>query len=220
MREVADGVHQIALVPRDGINAYVVGEVLVDAGIKGSAKKILNAVEGRALRTLAFTHAHVDHVGGAQRVRDALSLEVLAGARDVEAVQSGTPVVADSALGGLLAKGGAFDGVAVDRALREGDEVAGFYVLDTPGHSPGHIAFWRESDRTLICGDVFFNMNVFTTVPGLRWPLGLPTVDPERNRASGAKLAALEPETVLFGHGPPLTGAAPKLRAFVERSWS
>jgi glyoxylase-like metal-dependent hydrolase (beta-lactamase superfamily II) len=160
----------------------------------------------------------VDHVGGAKRILDARPLEVLAGGGDVVAVESGKPVASAGALTGAVVKGGGFDGVKVDRPLREGDEIAGFRVLDVPGHSPGHVAFWRESDRTLICGDVFFGMNVFTTVPGLRWPLGLPTVDPALNRESGRKLAALEPETVLFGHGPPLTGAAPKLKAFVAKN--
>jgi glyoxylase-like metal-dependent hydrolase (beta-lactamase superfamily II) len=94
--------------------------------------------------------------------------------------------------------------------------VGGFTVLDTPGHTPGHIAFWRERDRVLICGDVFFNMNLFTTLPGLHEPLGPLTADPARNRESMRRLADLEPAIVGFGHGPVLTDAAPKLRAFVE----
>ncbi len=55
-------------------------------------------------------------------------------------------------------------GHPVARRLREGDEVAGFVVLDVAGHSPGHIALWREADRTLVCGDVFSN------APSLRPP--------------------------------------------------
>ena len=54
--------------------------------------------------------------------------------------------------------------------LREGDEVAGFKVLDVPGHSAGHVAYWRESDRALICGDVFTNMDTITGIPGLHEP--------------------------------------------------
>ncbi len=58
----------------------------------------------------------------------------------------------------MVARGGRMVPAAkarrVDRALAEGDEVAGFRVLDTPGHSPGHVAYWRESDGVLICGDV------------------------------------------------------------------
>ena len=38
----------------------------------------------------------------------------------------------------------------VARKLREGDEVGGFAVLETPGHCAGHVAYWRASDRTLI----------------------------------------------------------------------
>ena len=50
----------------------------------------------------------------------------------------------------------------VARALVEGDEVAGFTVLESPGHSRGQVAYWRESDRVLILGDVLNNMNVRT----------------------------------------------------------
>ena len=41
-------------------------------------------------------------------------------------------------------------GHPVDRKLNEGDEVAGFKVIDVPGHSAGHVAFWRESDGVLV----------------------------------------------------------------------
>jgi glyoxylase-like metal-dependent hydrolase (beta-lactamase superfamily II) len=92
----------------------------------------------------------------------------------------------------------------VDRALREGDEIAGFAVLDVPGHSPGHVALWRESDRALVLGDVLNNMDVATGVRGLREPKRIFTPDPARNRESARRLAALEPALVCFGHGPPL----------------
>src|SRR5205823_12844163 len=65
----------------------------------------------------------------------------------------------------------------VARALVEGDEVAGFTVLEVPGHAPGHVAYWRESDRVLILGDVLNNMNVRTGVPGLHEPLAIFTPD-------------------------------------------
>ena len=86
----------------------------------------------------------------------------------------------------------------VGRRLVEGDEVAGFTVLDVPGHSPGHIALWRESDGVLLCGDVFFNLRRLGPPPDFL------TFDPERNRESMRRLAALRPALVLFGHGPPL----------------
>ena len=88
-------------------------------------------------------------------------------------------------------------------------------MLETPGHSDGHVAFWRESDRTLVLGDVLFNMNVLTTVPGLHEPPRILTRDPRRNRDSARRLAALEPELALFGHGPPLRDPA-ALQAFTD----
>ncbi len=92
----------------------------------------------------------------------------------------------------------------VARALGEGDEVAGFTVLETPGHSPGHVSFWRESDRVLIVGDVLGNMNFITGIPGLNTPPDMFTPDPARNRESARRLAELRPALACFGHGAPL----------------
>ena len=100
------------------------------------------------------------------------------------------------------------------RRLREGDEVAGFAVLETPGHSAGHIALWRARDGTLILGDVLFGCHPLTGIPGLHEPPGFFTPDPARNRESARRLASLEPALVLFGHGPPLREPA-ALRRFV-----
>jgi glyoxylase-like metal-dependent hydrolase (beta-lactamase superfamily II) len=114
-----------------------------------------------------------------------------------------------------VARFGGFEAVGVARSLREGDDLGhGFTVLETPGHSDGHVAFWRERDRTLVLGDVFLNLNVVTTVPGLHEPPRILTRDPRRNRESARRLAALEPELALFGHGPPLRDPA-ALTAFV-----
>ena len=102
----------------------------------------------------------------------------------------------------------------VARALREGDELAGFCVLEAPGHSAGHVALWRESDRVLVLGDVLNNMNLLTGLPGLHQPPDAFTSDPPRNRDSARRLAALEPALACFGHGPPLRDPA-RLGAFV-----
>ena len=90
------------------------------------------------------------------------------------------------------------------RSLREGDEVGGFVVIETPGHTPGHLALWRASDGVLVLGDVLFHRNPMTMRSGLREPFGFATVDLGMNRASARKLAALEPAVVCFGHGEPL----------------
>ena len=218
MIEIAPDVFHLPLTPRNGINAYVIGDVIVDAGLASSAKKIVKAVEGRPIRALAATHAHVDHLGGARRLVDALELPLWVSAGDAGDARSGEPAVPKSRVTPVMTFIGGFDGVDVARELREGDEVAaGFVVVEAPGHSPGHIAYWRESDRVLLTGDVFTNMNLLTTAVGLHLPPDLVTIDPARNRASAQRLAALEPAVAGFGHGPVLRDAALQLKAFVAR---
>jgi hydroxyacylglutathione hydrolase len=214
MRQVADGVWQISLMPRDAVNAYVLGDVLVDAGYGGQGKKVVKALGGHRLTAHTLTHAHPDHAGGSKHVVDTLGVPFWAPANDAGAVERGQSEGPDRRFNGLVERMGRFATVPITRRLQEGEEVAGFTVIDTPGHSPGHISFWRESDRVLVCGDVWFNMNVFTLRPGLRAPLKLPTVDPALNARSQQKLVDLQPDVVCFGHGPVMTGAAQKLRAF------
>lgn len=217
MNRIADGVFHLPLMPRDGVNAYVIGDVLVDAGYRLHGKKILAELSGHAISGHAITHAHPDHAGGSKAVCDALSIPFWAPKGDAASAERGQSVAPEGRAKRLVELSGGFPAIRVDRRLEEGDEIAGFRVLDVPGHSPGHAAFFRESDRVLIAGDVFFNMNVLTTIPGLREPLKLPTVDPEENRRSMRKLAELEPSIACFGHGPVVHDAAPKLRAFVAK---
>jgi hydroxyacylglutathione hydrolase len=212
MRQVADGVWQIPLMPRDAVNAYVLGDVLVDAGYGNHGKKLPGKLAGRAITAHALTHAHPDHVGGSKAVVDALGVPFWAPDGDAEACEAGQAVGKTTRFRKLLEPTGRFPAVKVDRRLREGDEVAGFRVLDVPGHSPGHIAYWRESDRVLVCGDVWFHLEFKTLRPKLREPFRIVTVDIERNRESMRRLAELKPAIACFGHGPVMTDAASQLR--------
>lgn len=222
MRAIADDVWQLPLLPRDGINAYLIGDVLIDTGIKQSAGKIVGMLGERKLSAIALTHAHPDHAGALKRLATQFGVPVWCGAADRAATETGrlapSPTIERLRLGRIAQAGTGFDGTPVARTLAEGDSLAaGFTVLDTPGHSPGHVSFWREADRTLICGDVFFGMNVFTTVPGLHQPFALFTPDPAENRNSERRLATLDPATVGFGHGPVLNeDAAVKVHDFVR----
>jgi len=198
MRALASGVWQLDGRPPNAINVYLVGDVLVDAGTPAARKRILRELDGTTVATHVVTHAHPDHFGSSHAVCEALDVPLWAGANDAEAIETATPAPSDTKVGRLLAKGKMPPAHPVARRLREGDEVAGFVVLDVPGHSPGHIALWRESDRTLVAGDVFFNL------PRLGAPPGFLTFDPAQNRASMRRLAELRPALALFGHGPPL----------------
>ena len=221
MQQIAPDVFHIPLLPRNGVNVYVIGDVLVDTGLRQSAGTLMKVAREHDIKAIALTHAHGDHVGAAKKLHEELGLPVWVGAADREATESGKAVKKSpfnapglSIVAGLL---GDFPAVRVDRTLGEGDQLtAGFTVLDTPGHSPGHVSFWRESDRVLICGDVFFNMNVLTTAPGLRQPPGPFTCNPRLNRDSERRIAELRPAVAGFGHGPVISqGTATRIAGFV-----
>jgi hydroxyacylglutathione hydrolase len=208
MKELADDLYQLRGFPPNGINVYLMGDVLIDAATRYGHRRIFRELYGRDVAAHALTHAHADHEGSSNRVCETLAIPMWCGERDVAVAESGD-FVANMArppgfLFGLFVKLARGPGHPVARALKEGDEVAGFKVLETPGHTPGHVSFWRESDRALICGDVLFNMNIYTGVPGLREPIRIATPDPATNRDSARRLAELEPALVCFGHGPPL----------------
>ena len=206
MQMVARDVYQLPLAPRSGVNAYLVGDVLVDSGFALHFKRLLRATASRTIHAHALTHAHADHAGGSKRLQATLGVPIWVGAGDADVLRSGEAEPGDVPFGRSALKSYMrFPGAEPDRELREGDELsAGFVALETPGHSPGHLAYWREEDGTLICGDVFFNMSLATTAAGLHTPPGFFTPDPAQNRQSARRLATLQPKLVLFGHGPPL----------------
>ena len=208
MRRLAGGVHLLggAALP-GGFNAYLVDDVLVDAGMRSSARRILRQLRGRPVAQVVLTHVHPDHQGGARVVCETLGVPLWCGAGDADAMEAGLPNYARvGAVQRLLTRLWHGTGHPVARRLREGDRVGSFAVLETPGHTPGHVSLWRESDRTLLAGEVFNNLN--NLIPFGRFaphqPPRFSTADRDRNRASAARLAALEPALVCFCHGPPM----------------
>lgn len=218
MKQLADNVFLLDGLPPYAINVYVVGDVLVDAATRRAGTRILRQLRGREIRIHALTHAHPDHQGASHQVCEALGLPLWCGERDADAVEDGQIAKRQPKhpLNTVIDRFWTGPPHPVARRLREGDEIAGFEVLDVPGHSAGHIALWRPADRTLICGDVFTNLDTLTGIPGLHEPKSFFTPDPAQNRESMRRLAALDPELVLFGHGRPLRDPT-KLRAFTAK---
>lgn len=219
MKELASDVHLLRGWPPNAINVYLVGDVLVDAATRQAGRRISRQLSGRTLRAHALTHVHPDHQGSSHAVCERYGVPLWCGERDVPRMESagqvGTPA-APRWLNWIEERLWVGPPHSVDRVLREGDELAGFAVLDTPGHTPGHLSFWRESDRVLILGDVLNNMNLLTGVPGLREPPGFFNFDTAQNRASIRRLAELRPALACFGHGPPLRDPG-RLAEFAER---
>ena len=207
MKQVADGVWQLRGFPPNGINVYLMEDVLVDAATRQAGRRILRELKGRDVSAHALTHAHPDHQGASREVCDKLEIPFWVPERDADAAERPELIrerQPDRAINRLVWRVWAGPGRQVDRRLREGDEVAGFKVLDTPGHSAGHVTYWRESDRVLIAGDVVNSMDVITGIPGLHEPKPYFTPDPARNRESARRLGQLEPSLVLVGHGAPV----------------
>jgi glyoxylase-like metal-dependent hydrolase (beta-lactamase superfamily II) len=204
VKQLAPDLWMLRGFPPNGINIYLMGDVLVDAGTRHSGRRIFRQLEGRKVAAHALTHAHPDHQGASKEVCERLGIELWCGEHDADAMESGNLGQKSHPLNSLIMKVWGGPPYPVARRLREGDEVAGFRVLDVPGHSPGHVAYWRESDRVLVAGDVLNGQNLMTGIPGLHEPPNAFTTDPAQNRESARRLAALEPSLVVFGHGPPL----------------
>ena len=219
MRQLARDVYLLRGWPPNAINVYLVGDVLIDAATRQGEKRILRQIAGRTLSAHSLTHAHPDHQGSSHAICERFGIPLWCGQGDVPAMETPGAISNSQAPGWLNTLQARFwtgPPHPVARALVEGDEVAGFTVLESPGHSRGQVAYWRESDRVLILGDVLNNVNVMTGLPGLHEPPSIFTPDPARNRRSARRLAELRPRVTCFGHGAPLRDPG-RLADFVAR---
>lgn len=210
IEQISNDVVRIALFPWDAVNSYVVKDILVDSGTSFTKQGLLSFLSGIRISGHVLTHAHFDHQGCSHAICEHFGVPLMCGEGDRLAVETGdlTHVLANrnSWLGKFMQRF-AGQGHPVSRTLHNGDELGGFKMIETPGHTPGHLALWRETDRLLILGDVLFHRNPLTRKRGLTEPYRFATFDPAMNRKSARKLAELEPSVVCFGHGEPLRDA-------------
>jgi hydroxyacylglutathione hydrolase len=97
--------------------------------------------------------------------------------------------------------------VTLAGSASEGDQVAGFKVIHLPGHAPGQIGLFRESDRLALVSDCVYTLDSETGIKGrVRVPHRAFNLDTDQARASIAKLAALEPSRAWAGHADPVSG--------------
>lgn len=226
MRQILPNVHFVTGLPVGRV--YVLedadGLTIIDASVSGTAGAILSQIKKmghapRDVKRILITHAHPDHVGALPDLKAQTGAQVLAGALE-QAVIEGKQAVprADPAkLKGwfkFTPPNTVFKPVTVDHALQDGDTIdalGGLQAVFTPGHAPGHMAFWQPHLRLLFCGDVLFN------APKLGLPPDFLTVDRAQNIRSVGTLAKRAPTVVCFGHGEPLTqNAAATLQNFAQ----
>jgi steroid delta-isomerase-like uncharacterized protein len=212
--------------PARTMNVYLVrdgdGVVVFDAGIKAMTSEIAAATAAMGgITRIVLGHAHADHRGAAP----GLGAPVWCHPAEVADAEGDGgehymdygklyPVVR-LAYPRLMRW---WDGgpVRIAGTVEEGDEVAGFRVVHLPGHAPGLIALWRESDRLALASDSVYVVDPQTgrpVAPSVAHPAF--NLDTEQARASIRKLASLEPAAVWTGHLDPITG---DVRGQLERA--
>ena len=216
------------------VNVYMVSNpadnswVLIDAGLKWSAGKIKSMAEslfgpGSRPVSIILTHGHFDHVGALKSLADQWNVPVYAHYMEMPYLtgRSSYPPPDPRVEGGLMASlSFAYPKGPIDlgdriHTLPDSSTVPGlpeWRFFHTPGHSPGHISLYRESDGVLIAGDAIVTtrqesaLSVMMQTKKLSGPPKYFTCDWQSAAWSVEQLAALEPEVIATGHGRPMRG--------------
>jgi glyoxylase-like metal-dependent hydrolase (beta-lactamase superfamily II) len=241
MHEIAPGVLGLRTVM---VNVFAIeaedGWVLVDAGLPGSAAKIIrwadqNFGRDNPPRAIVLTHGHFDHVGALAALCDKWDSPVYAHPMEMPYLtgQSKYPPPDPTVGGGAMAfmaslyPRGPIDVSPYLRELPEDGsipELPGWRWVATPGHTAGHVSLFRDSDRVLLAGDAFVTtkqeslLAVATQRPEIHGPPAYYTSDWEAAKLSVARLAGLFPQVMATGHGRPVYGteAARALEALAD----
>jgi glyoxylase-like metal-dependent hydrolase (beta-lactamase superfamily II) len=160
---------------------------IVDLGLAGSEPAIEEGLKSAGLgwqsvKHIVLTHLHIDHVGGLAEVAPHVKAAIYAGAGDMYSIISPQEL----------------------KPLSEGDELFGLRIVETPGHTLGHISVFEPATGILVAGDAL------RTVTGLEGSDPENTEDSAKAVASVRKLAAMDIKAILPGHGRPLTAGASK----------
>lgn len=140
--------------------------VVVDPG--GDVERIKAAIDEKGVKVKAIwiTHGHLDHAGGAMKLKALLGVDILGPHKDDEPILKS--ITSRSAAFGAP---GMMEDCTPDRYLNEGESVSFgnhvFEVYHTPGHAPGHVIYFNRAARFAHLGDVLFNGSVGRTdLPG------------------------------------------------------
>jgi glyoxylase-like metal-dependent hydrolase (beta-lactamase superfamily II) len=227
MRQIVPGIWAI-----DGLKmgrSYLIadreGLTLIDSSSPDVAERIIAAIEsiGRKpeeLRTIVATHYHFDHTGNAGALRERTGAKIIAHADDKPYIEGEKPWGTERRENAWERLGERMLGhphytLPLDDVVREGDVIpaaGGLRVIHGPGHTPGEIALLAAEHRVLFAGDTFMN------IVGLRLPAGGSTHDMAQAKQTIGRLAELDFDHALPGHGAPvLSRASEKLRMWAQK---
>ncbi|MWV45826.1 MBL fold metallo-hydrolase [Paenibacillus sp. HJL G12] len=205
-------VTQLAFLPRlFPVNVYLVEEndglTLIDAGMPFSLKGILKAAQsfGKPITRIVLTHAHGDHVGALDGLKEAIpdvkvyisrrDQALLAGSRALEEGEPQMPIKGDVPKK-IRTK--------PDHLIADGERIGSLQAIASPGHTPGHMAFLDTRSQVLIVGDAF-QVRGGMAVSGHVQPLfpfpAMATWNRDAALNSARRLAELQPSYLAVGHG-------------------
>lgn len=230
--DVAEGVRGLRI---GFVNVFAVTHAsgswtLVDTGVPYSAGHIRHWAEKHFSRpplAIVLTHGHFDHVSAAGELAGAWDIPIyahpleepyLTGKKEYPAPNPGVGGGLMALLSPIYPRGPVNVGerlrlFSFDGTIAESGEMPEWQILHTPGHTPGHVSFYRPADQTLLVGDAFcttkpesFFDAAVTQTPELHGPPAYFTSDFAAAAQSIRKLAALQPRILAPGHGKPLAG--------------
>ncbi|MDF2888855.1 MAG: beta-lactamase [Lacrimispora sp.] len=192
-----------------GSNCYLVSEddssILVDTGLKGNERKILDACKGKNVKLIVLTHGHIDHIQNAAYLAKQLQVPIAMHEKDIVLIHNnlsremksngfhGNIIKFFSVMSAKYAKIQTF---VPDVILKEGDKLLNYgidgEVIELPGHTQGSIGI-KLGDQYLLAGDAL--MNFFT--PGV----SLLYEDREQMQKSAKRISAMGRLIIYFGHG-------------------
>jgi glyoxylase-like metal-dependent hydrolase (beta-lactamase superfamily II) len=218
-------VDNVFIVPNVVANPYIIldedGVTVIDTGLPRSEKKILAYLAGlgkqpQDIKRIIITHADLDHFGGLAALQAASGARTFASRIEADAIAMGKSSRYIKPAGfslrhmlfALLSPFVKARPVQIDELLVEGDKLpvlGGLVVVDTPGHTPGHISLFAPSVSLLFCGDsmVSDQGRLQGSRPGITW-------DESKARDSERKQAALGAQIVCSGHGSVVMDAGDK----------
>lgn len=167
-------------------NSYVVGTILVDAGVLPMAV----APYKEQIETIVLTHCHFDHIARVKEIAHMCKAKVAIHRSDARGML-------DEAQNLSMHFGARSPGVMPDLMLKEGDIIGDFTVIHTPGHTPGCICLYNENEKLLFSGDTVFTDGAFGRYD-------FPGGSRAELQRSLERLVQLDVEGLFPGHGEPV----------------